>query len=144
MKNGTVIWKAAGIVQKGVISDIARQGMERTSLRIFNSTTKVINEEYLEPFNDGKYLHYTRFHPQLKDMIGTKGYFYDFRVSRVGQVGRQMKMLGYIEEDGYPRTEDGAVFAFFAVPIKPGKTEITLQEIADKFGVDIEQLRIKE
>ena len=101
-----------------------------------------------EPFNDGKYLHYTRFHPQLQDMIGTEGYFYDdaFNPSMIAK-----RTLSGTNKGGYPLVgiggigdQDSGAYAYFAVPIEKPKTEITLQEIADKFGVDVERLRIKE
>ena len=119
-----------------------------------------------EPFNDGECLHYAWFHPQLEDMIGTEGYFYDFKVSNVGQV--EIERLGSVNKNGYPVTVQGMKYAYFAAPIKPKKpeTETTaqeaidefrnaildvvevlnekLQEVADKFGVPVEQLRIKE
>ena len=111
-----------------------------------------------EPFNDGECLHYTRFHPQLKDMIGTEGCFYDCSPKHM-----MNGILDMTDNDGYPVCDD-AVYAYFAVPIeKPKKIPITyqealrnsildvvealnckLQEIADKSGVDVGQLRIKE
>ena len=94
-----------------------------------------------EPFNDGKYLHYTRFHPQLQDMIGTEGYFYDCIATDVND--RALKRLKSVTKNGYPHSDNGW-WSYFAVPIDQPKTEITLQEIADKFGVSVEQLRIKE
>ena len=93
-----------------------------------------------EPFNDGKYLHYTRFHPQLKYMIGTEGYFYDCMDRVEDSVWGELKG---VDRGGYPEN-NRTCYAYFAVPIKPEKTEITLQEIAAKFGVSVEQLRIKE
>ena len=102
-----------------------------------------IDGDHPEPFNDGEYLHYTRFHPQLKDMIGTEGYFYDtaFNAAIKG-------VLKSLSENGSPMVATFDInripYAFFAVPIKPEKTELTPHEVADKFGVPVEQLRIKE
>ena len=94
--------------------------------------------DHPEPFNDGECLHYTRFHPQLKNMIGTEGYFYDEQTVFMG-----IGCLTGVNKDGCPMN-DYRAFCYFAVPIQPEKTELTLQEVADKFGVPVEQLRIKE
>ena len=101
--------------------------------------TQPIDINHPEPFNDGKYLHYTRFHKELlKKMIGTEGYFYS-----VDRHKQQTGKLESISPQGNPVVH-GQSFCYFAVPIKPEKTEITLQEIADKFGVAVGSLRIKE
>ena len=94
--------------------------------------------DHPEPFNDGEYLHYTRFHPQLKDMIGAVGYFYDEDPSNMSK-----QTLIEVDYDGCPVSATSS-WAYFAVPIKLEKTELTPQEVADKFGVPVEQLRIKE
>lgn len=94
-----------------------------------------------EPFNDGEYLHYTRFHPQLKDMIGTEGYFYDIKDTPI--LGYRGNIIG-VSDSGYPLSAGHNIWAYFAVPIEQPKTEITLQEIADQFGVPVQHLRIKE
>ena len=100
-----------------------------------------IDINHPEPFNDGEYLHYTRFHPQLQDMIGTKGYFYD---DTFMDYQRYQGFLNGVSSSGFPECKNDGYYAYFAVPIKTEKTEITLQEIADKFGVSVEQIRIKE
>jgi len=102
-----------------------------------------VGDEATAPFNDGEYLHYTRFHPQLKDMVGTEGYFYDEQTVFMG-LGR----LSGVNKDGCPMN-DYRAFCYFAVPVESGtaeteKTELTLQEVAAKFGVAVEQIRIKE
>ena len=145
MENGTVIWKACDQCYKAEIKDFNLLILEGSgTIRV--EKADFADEDHPEPFNDGKYLHYTRFHPQLRDMIGTEGYFYDDEETK-GQWQRA-RLIG-IAEGGNPQSNIfghglPANYAYFAVPIKPEKTEITLQEIADKFGVSVEQLRIKE
>ena len=139
MENGTVIWKACDQCYKAEIKDFNLFVHEGAgTIRV--EKADVTNEHNPEPFNDGKYLHYTRFHPQLRDMIGTEGYFYDFVNS--GFTLSHFDTLRTVDLSGYP-CDGGSRFAYFAVPITPEKTEITLQEIADKFGVSVGSLRIK-
>ena len=140
MENGTVIWKEYGIVYKAQLlykCDLDKIGFGSLC---FKKLAIEQESQHPEPFNDGKYLHYTRFHPQLKDMVGTWGYFYD--VFHCVESSIYNQLIG-VDCCGYPLNIT-CNYAYFAVPIKQPKTEITLQEIADKFGVDVEQLRIKE
>ena len=89
--------------------------------------------------SDGKeYDVYTMFHPQLKDMIGTEGYFYDV-VTRAGIRGK----LNGVSGNGCP-TGAGAVSAYFAVPIEKPKTKLTMDEIAEKFGIPVDELVISK
>ena len=95
-----------------------------------------------EPFNDGEYLHYTRFHPQLRDMIGTEGYFYDGTWSdRVYRC--MMRPLTAISPDGFPIDEYGS-WAYFAVPIKKITPQIpeNVKHIAEKVGVSDDELGV--
>ena len=140
MKKGTVVWKIYdGAVYHGTLEKVSFDDVDNPdSFITLSAKPEKITSERPEPFNDGKYLHYTRFHTQLKDMIGTEGYFYDEQIVFMG-LGR----LSGINKDGCPCNENRA-FCYFAVPIEKPKTEITLQEIADKFGVSVEQIRIKE
>ena len=139
MENGTVIFKDFnGCTFKADVNSIAYSGSGADGVVAFSAVSDFKTLDHPEPFNDGEYLHYTRFHPQLKDMIGTDGYFYDEQIVFMG-LGR----LSGVNKDGCPMN-DYRAFSYFAVPIEKPKTEITLQEIADKFGVEVEQLRIKE
>ena len=138
MKNGTVIWKACEQCYEAEVEDFHTFAGKDTAI-IWVKKAELTDEPHPEPFNDGKYLHYTRFHPQLRDMIGTEGCFYDEHPES-GYYG----VLSGRNCQGYPNTVSCAHYSYFAVPIEQPKTEITLQEIADRFGVAVEQLRIKE
>ena len=150
MENGTVRIFINGQWHEGkaVETEVRRDGFAGMKY-IFTLTSypqvmepQPTDGDHPAPFSDGEYLHYTWFHPQLKDMIGTEGHFYDVAAANVGVHNK--KMLFGVNSDGFPYNKNRASYAYFAVPIKPEKTEVTLQEVADKFGVAVEQLRIKE
>ena len=147
MENGTVIWKdEEGCLWEGVIDQMRGYQNFTSGLIGYKHKSAVIETtkaaDHPEPFNDGQYLHYTRFHPQLKDMIGTEGYFYDVAV---GVVGVQNKRPLYsVDSDGFPRTKNGDSYAHFAVSIEKPKTKLTMDEIAEKFGIPIDELVISK
>jgi hypothetical protein len=94
---------------------------------------------------DGRrYKVYTHLHPQLKDMIGTWGFFYNHNIQSVVVVGTfsYMKLLG-IDEDGYPKCEAG-ITSFFAVPIiaheKTAKIVITENDKTREVELTQEQI----
>lgn len=121
MENGTVEFKDSQ--GRFYTSKLGNMRVNETSVSL--EVQGVLSKsDHPAPFNDGKYVHYTRFHPQLRDMIGTEGYFYDFVNS--GFPLSHFETLRTVDLFGYPC--DGLFrFAYFAVPIKPEKTEITLQ-----------------
>ena len=143
MENGTIIWNAAGHTYQAKVTDMSMFVGTGKGFVEFDDADFCYEDNNHAPFNDGEYLHYTRFHPQLKDMVGAEGYFYDEQTVFMG-LGR----LSGVNKDGCPMN-DYRAFCYFAVPVESGtaeteKTELTLQEVADKFGVPVEQLRIKE
>ena len=131
MENGTVIWKEYGIVYKAQLlykCDLDKIGFGSLC---FKKLAIEQESQHPEPFNDGEYLHYTRFHTQLKDMIGTDGFFYDDNEIFMG-----FGKLSGLNKDGCPCNENRA-FCYFAVPIKKPKIETQtvpdrLRELADE------------
>ena len=89
--------------------------------------------------SDGKeYDVYTMFHPQLRNMRGTKGYFYD------DVEFMRKSVLGGCDDEGYPETIAGTCYAYFAIPVEKPKTQLTMDEIAEKFGIPVDELVISK
>ena len=146
MENGTVIFKDfGGNVIKAKVDDytftpgIEKGKIEFSSAEPYSGTTCYYPEPFKLTGEDGAvYDVYTRFHPQLKDIIGTEGYFYD---AETDPENGYQDGLSCVAEDGHPCSKFGTKYAYFAVPIEQPKTaEITLQKVLDKAEITKEEL----
>jgi len=94
---------------------------------------------------DGRrYNVYTHLHPQLKGMLGTYGYFYDYSATRIGDIDCVGRLKG-IKEYGHPVNEKGNGWTFFAVPAEQDKTaKIVITENGETREVELTQKQIEQ
>ena len=143
MAYGIVTWKDnEGRMKKGILTDVNVSVGGVNYLRAVN--VEDIDEEYPKPFRfvgrEEVYDVYTMFHPQLTELIDTRGYFYN--TDDDPEQGEWGSLEG-IGGSGQPmRVGNGLFFsyAYFAVPVAGVKSKPTLQEVLDKVEMTKEEL----
>ena len=94
-----------------------------------------------------KYNVYTHMHPQLNNMIGTYGYFYDYSpTDRIGEKKYKYKLEKTSRmKNGHPSCENGKIWSFFAVPVEQEKTaKIVITENGETREVELTNEQIEQ